>query len=233
MHLKQIFLLCLLTVTNLSAFQDPVLSEVIVEHLATMPKDSTPQQKAFLLTHQIDRIAQEALKRGMDISSYESSLINRQGATRFIACPVWEGGTEGIPLTFFIYAWPNEQKSLRSDPLNKKYASCVHSHGLTCALTVLKGTLIQENYEKVAGYDFNVAKKLDETLMHPGDKEVDDLTSPFVHRIVNRDPSEEDSYSMHVYGEGSAEDVWRRHDETHRQCVYLYILKDDGTVQRR
>lgn len=219
-----LLLIILLTcfIDNLAGYNDPILSQVIYERLNCYPSSSTPSQKAKYLGQEIDAIGREALKRGMDLSDYAPQTL-RNGALSFEAYPVWEGKGQKIPLTFFVYAWPPESFSLAKNPTHSGYCSNIHRHPISCAFTVLQGTLVQENYADVPGYTYKVAQKISSEYLSKGSKSLADEKDS-IHRLVCQSLDGQNCLSLHAYGLPTAKEVFQCFKKTFDECCYSHII---------
>jgi hypothetical protein len=210
-----------------------LLKELLEQEFAAVT--SPPDQAADLMTR-ISEIADTLLKRGFSADAYAVPAIDENSIVSFNCFALWEGeqnGRETPPLTFFAYVWPSEEFALqyRSDPLNSYYSSIIHSHPITCAFTVLQGTLIQKNYEQVACRLSNrVVRLTGEATFHKLEASVDDLKNPFIHQLYGRGTGSTPAISLHVYGLPSEEQVMKSFKEMHHLHSYNHVLQKDGTV---
>lgn len=229
-------LLCLLVFSviaiafRLEAQNDFIFSQVIEKFLAQPACPSSPNGKAQYLNERIDLIAKEAVRIGFALDVYQPNRNQQTAALHFSAKKVWEGKEKNIPLTFFVYAWPAESLALKIGGNDRNYCSSVHSHPISCALTVLRGSMVQENFIPVQGYPYNVAFKTDEEVLLEGSKVIDAQKESMIHRLVCRDQTFPYSLTLHAYGLGSQEEVWNVFRNTRIKCDYPYILHNDGTL---
>jgi hypothetical protein len=142
------------------------------------------------IAENISRIGARALENGFDTDAYTYQVI--AGWPNYTWVPLWEGGD--IPFTLFIYIWPPRGQD--STP--------IHSHPIPCALTVLKNSITQENFEIIGNGKVRLSgsKKLVE-----GDCEVDVLLDSFVHRVSCRENGPEPAFTLHLYAKGTAKEV--------------------------
>ncbi len=217
---------------NLTAAPDPILARIIKGRLSSYPTEATPEEKAALLSREIGQIAHEAKQNGMDLQSYIKQPPAGH-APSLCSEMVWEGRTEGIPLTFFIYTWPAERVARAIAPHSTLYRSNVHKHSTSCAFTILQGSLVQENFSDVSGYTCNIARFESTDHLVEGDVEIDDLSSPspFVHRLLCRDKQKEMSISLHAYGHPSEDQVLRSADAFAQKYAYPYELKKNRLLR--
>lgn len=148
------------------------------------------------LTNRINQIGAELLKSGFSVDAY--AIPNRASYKCFA---LWEGGT--IPVTFFVYVWPAEE------------GSNIHSHPISCAFTVLQGTLSQNTYELSAK---NNVRLINSKTFQKGEGAIDDIKKPFIHQLTNK--TAEPCLSLHAYGEGSAEKVMQTFIKTSAKHTY-------------
>ena len=207
----------------------------------TLPSFYTPQQRAHGLSLQLDGLARELLSQGLDLNAYCYEHCHGSPYLQFAMIPLWEGANDQpeIPLTLFIYVWPPENlakqaaifhNALDSDPRKGYYATHIHGHPLSCAVTVLKGTICQENYHAVGGWPFKVAQKKDEEILRPGTTTFDDNADPFIHRLICRDENQGPAFTLHGYGASSSQTVLNIFQTTFEQYSYHYILKENGKL---
>jgi hypothetical protein len=205
------------------------------------PSSYTPKQRAHYLSAHLDDLAFMLLNQGIDLNAYSYQTYGNTPYLQFSMMTLWEGKQTQpeIPLTLFIYVWPPEklaqevaknQNCRENDPRKNFYASNIHGHPLSCALTVLKGTICQENYQAVKGWPFNVAQKIDEEILKSGSLAVDDNSTPFIHRLLCRDESQEPAYTLHGYGASSTQEVHHIFKTTKELYSYPYVLKENGEL---
>jgi hypothetical protein len=211
-------------------------ARIVQRKLQTYPTSFTPEESAHDLSLHLDHLAQDLLKHGLDLKAYSYGKCPGTPYLQFTMIPLCEGKTDvkpEIPLTLFIYVWPSENLAKRIamsyrdreyDPRENYYASHIHGHPLTCSLTVLKGTLCQENYRVIQGWPFNIAKKNDEETLQQGMTAFDDNTSPFIHRLVNRNENCEPTFTLHGYGASTAKDVLNIFQATFNRYAYRSVL---------
>ncbi len=219
--------------TPLTASQDPILAKVIKEHLDSYPPQATPAEKAIYLSRDIGLIAQQAKQQGINLKRYHRIHATNNGTPCVHSEPIWDGHSAGIPLTFFIYSWPAERIARSINPRSTLYSSNVHKHSTRCAFAILKGTLVQENYTDVPGYTCNVARFEGTDQLKEGDAEVDDLEteSPFVHRLLCRDPHDQICLSLHAYEHPDEDQILRSPNEFKHKYVYPYELKQNQLIR--
>lgn len=202
---------------------DSVIYQVITELLKETPENSTPLDKAKFLSHKIDCIGRRILQEGVSLAHYVPKRTP-YGEFFFASTAIWEGISLGIPLTFLIYAWPVESYALSINSRNRWHKSNIHRHPISCALTVLKGSLEEENYKPVSGYSFNAAKLECVKNLSPGCLNVDDDPQKnFIHRIISRDKDNQITWSLHAYGLASAQEVMSCFDRTFDDCQYTSV----------
>src|SRR5262249_31900928 len=136
----------------------------------------------------------------------------------FQSFPIWEGKIQGIPLTFFIYAWPSERTALGLNPSNRWYCSNIHRHPIPCALTILKGSLVQETYQEVQ--EKGVASFKEAESLYEGATVVDDLKEQMIHRLICRDDLGACCLSLHAHSLSSAKEVWDCFSKTFHDSSY-------------
>ena len=221
-------------IRNLQAhLQNRALCVRLVENFCqTFPSHYSPQQKAESLSRNLGALAAKLLNQGFDLNAYAWNP-----PVEFSIVPLWQGAHDSqseIPLTLLIYVWPPEafakQYAKTQGLPDRNYATVIHGHPIPCAMTVLKGTLHQENFTAVAGWPFQVAQKKGEEILRPGKVEFDDNSSEFIHRLVCRDPGCEPALSLHGYGASSAEEVHRIFRATFQKFTYRYVLKENGKL---
>lgn len=196
-------------------------AQLIGKKLLTLQRDLTARQQAAELNRSIGVLAQQLLQGGMDLSIY--SCRTQQGQLSFGMIPLWEGGREAkpsIPLTFFIYVWPPEwlAKSKVFNPTN--HATSVHSHPIPCSLTVLRGTIDQEEYLPIKDSRRHLAQRVKTITLNPFATVIDDRKDSFLHRLVSRDQGRTCAISLHGYGAPTDEAVQRIFYQTYSKCVY-------------
>ena len=205
-----------------------LLQAIVDRELAASNPHQTPDEKARVFSKKITNIATELLKRGFHTDAYAVPNPDQQTLLAFNYFALWEGETmskDGIPLTFLVYVWPPEELATTyysSGGQNSHYASCIHSHPISCAMAVLKGTFIQQNYVAVSTPQQRrgIARLVDEETLHTCEGDVDDLSAPFIHRMIGHDTGSEPCLSLHAYGASSEAAVTRIFNETFSRCVY-------------
>lgn len=203
-----------------------LLKNILEQELALHVSNGTPFDQAKDLMSKITQIASEMLKHGFSADAYEIPELGQNSVVSFSYFPLWEGGKakNPIPLTFFVYVWPSEKIALKnhsSDPLNCRYGTVIHCHPIPCAFAVLKGALIQNNYEEASSYSTD--RKIcfiNEDVFLPGEGDVDDLKKQFIHRLYNRGTDSKVSLSVHAYGLPTAEKVKACFYDTFFKCAY-------------
>lgn len=216
-------------------------SQFVNQFLFSLPASYTSEQRAHTLNLNLHILAKQLLDNGLDLKAYTYSKIPDSSYLAFSRISLWEGATiqSEIPLTLFIYVWPPEHiakqieennSSLVKNPLAYHYATNIHGHPLPCALTLLKGSLCQENYQAVSGWAFHVAQKTDEEIFQVGTTTFDDNTTPFIHRVVCRDKGQEPAMSLHGYGASTAQAVVSTFVSERKNYSYSYILQENGDL---
>ena len=216
--------------------------QVMQEICETFLDSFTPQQKRDMLSLHLGDIARKLIENGLDLNAYSYDIDANSSFLQFSKITLWEGGLDShseIPLALFIYVWPPEhlakkvavsQHASSNDPRQNHYATNIHSHPLSCALTVLKGTICQENYQAIKGWPFNVAQKKDEEILREGMSTYDDNHSLFIHRIVCRNEGVEPAITLHAYGASTAKEVHNSFITFFNRSAYPYILSENGQL---
>ncbi|MBS0629259.1 MAG: hypothetical protein JSS30_03435 [Verrucomicrobia bacterium] len=203
--------------------QDPIkheenrqlLQEIIEEEL-----DTSPEDPATYLSERINEIGVQLVQNGFHPDAYAVPEIDEYSVVSFDTFTLWEGKKHSIPLTFFLYIWPTEQFALRyhpESPENWFYASCIHSHPIPCAFTVLKGALTQSNYEAI-DKKAKTARMIDKRTLIVGEGEVDDTKGMFIHRMINQ--GNVPCLSLHAYGELTAKEVSKQTVDFQAEHIY-------------
>jgi hypothetical protein len=216
-------------------------SRIVDQFLFSLPASYTPQQRAHALNVNLHILARQLLDQGVNLSAYNYCKIPNSPYLSFARISLWEGGSKQpeIPLTLFIYVWPPEHIAKQiaaniplsaSDPSAHHYATNIHGHPLPCALTLLRGSLCQENYQAVRGWPFNVAQKKNEETLQFGTAAFDDNTTPFIHRVCCRDKGEEPAISLHGYGASTEQAVLSTFIAERERYSYPYVLQANGDV---
>lgn len=216
-------------------------SQIVDQFLLSLPISYSSEQRAYALNMNIHVIAGQLLNQGIDLSAYTYTKVPDSPYLAFARIPLWEGINvkQNIPVTLFIYVWPPEHIAKQAaanhllsfeDPLFYHYATNIHGHPLPCALTLLRGTLYQENYQAVAGWPFQVARKKDDEIFQVGTSAFDDNTTPFIHRVVCRDKGQEPAISLHAYGASTAQNVLSTFISQRARYSYPYVLEDNGDL---
>jgi hypothetical protein len=218
-----------------------IFAQVISQELGHLANRSNPEITSFLSTH-ISEIADAAIQKGFDLSIYQYK--ERPPYLVFTIIPLWEGrkamGRE-ISLSFMLYAWPPEDiarkfdqssRNMRSqgDPCHCYYASNIHEHPISCALTVLHGTVTQEIFKRVESMPYRVVRKVGEQVIKKGDSVIDDNSDSFIHRLVCRDIAGQTALTLHGYGAATAKEV---ENVFNSQPAYLYVLEENGSITKR
>jgi hypothetical protein len=202
--------LCYIVNPSHHQFNQKLLAKLIDKELAALAGTSSTEQAAYLSTH-LPRIAQELLHDGFLVDAYAVPAACSDSFLAFNSFPLWEGGDNGgIPLTFFIYAWPCEEwvNSLAQEN-NSYYGSNIHSHPIPCSFATLQGALIQYNYALVPDQKRIVFRSGQERFP-PGTGEADTLTQssqPFIHQLVGSEAGSKPCLSLHAYGLPSSQEV--------------------------
>ncbi len=222
--------------------QNQLLCNEVVKSISqTLPSSYTPKERADALCLQLDTLARKLLDQGLDLRAYSYEQTPDSPYLQFARIPLWQGAYDiqpEIPLTLFIYVWPPEhlakqaaainQPASDQDPLQNHYATNIHGHPLACALTVLKGTICQENYQALEGWPFRVVQKKDEEVMQVGMATFDDNQAPFIHRVLCRD--QEPAITLHGYGAATAQIVREIFISNQENYSYPYILQENGKL---
>ncbi len=198
-----------------------ILASIIQEELSTL--NVTSDEKSRYLSNRIDQIARKLICRGFHKEAYQVPQINHQQAASFNCFALWEGASQTvdrIPLTFFIYIWPSEKSSQHYHGGSyHSYQSNIHSHPISCALSVLCGSLTQRCFSRTDPQN-KVVKMVRTDIFNEGEGDIDDLKQPFVHQLCNKD-HEPMTLSLHAYGLASAEQVMNCFRETFAECSFI------------
>lgn len=249
MKLKQVSFIILFTILSASLFGDEllrcqianqtkhqhnqtILNTIINQELSTVNPTTTPEEKAAYLSVRIREIAQKLLASGFTSDAYEIPEFNKNQLLSFSAFPLWEGKDAAIPVTFIVYVWPPEKVALKyiSDTsYNRFYASCIHRHPISCAITCLKGTITQQNYRLSKAFPMKerVVELINEEQFNPGEGDVDDNSKPFIHRLVCRHNDTCPCLTLHAYGAGSKDEAFKIFNETCDTCEYCRVVRPD------
>lgn len=215
-------------------YNQKLLRTLIEKELAAQDESMTPVDQAHYLSAKIKKIAHSLLEHGFSTDAYGIPDFDQNSMISFYAFSLWEGEhnrTGPIPVTFFIYIWPSEKLALKynsSNPLNRYYASSIHSHPIPCSFAVLQGTLTQNNYECVKSHPTKIARFVDEEIFKEGQGDIDDLTKPFIHQLYNKDPDSTVCLSLHAYGLSSEDKVMKCFRETRSNCTYTEYLRNSN-----
>jgi hypothetical protein len=216
-------------------------SLIVDQYLYSLPASYTPQQRAYALNVNLNVIAQQLLDKGIDLNAYSYCKSPDSPYLAFAKISLWEGAgiQPEIPLTLFIYVWPPEHMAKQaaasvplsaSNPSAYHYATNIHGHPLPCSLTLLRGSLCQENYQAVRGWPFNVAQKKDEETLQFGTTTFDDNTTPFVHRVCCRNKGQVPAISLHGYGASTEKAVSTIFTSERERYTYPYVLQKNGDL---
>ncbi len=176
-----------------------ILEKILKEELATQRSAISAEKYLLLKVHEI---AKKLVENGFSADAYSTSQ-----EIEYDAFPLWEGKT--IPATFFVYVWPSQEAALQLNPNRGAYGTTIHSHPIPCALAVLDGSLIQQNFEKV---EANLARAIGEETFNQFEGPIDDLKEPFIHRIYSKASP---ALSLHIYGLPTAEKVYKCFEENY------------------
>ncbi len=231
-------------IQNLDAHQKnlSIFAQTIEQELSHLPLSFSPQERAHSLRMNIVSIAQQVIHKGFNVSIYHYK--EQLPYLAFSIISMWEGKSikdQEIPLSFILYVWPPEaiakkhdqpstMTKMKEDPHNCYYASNIHDHPIPCALTVIEGTLNQETFSQLAGPPDRLVKKINEEILKPGSAIIDENQTPFIHRLVCRDPNQKASISLHGYGASSAADVENIFYKSYTQHTYFHVLEEDGSL---
>jgi hypothetical protein len=184
-----------------------ICNQVMSQHL-TLLHSFSPQKQAKQISRQVNRIAQELLAEGLDLTVYSYGTTPTHSVF-FSAHSLWEGQSvePSIPLSLLIYAWPPENYAKQCHSPYLSYSTPVHSHPISCAFTVLQGTLLQELFLPQLPLEIKKAKKIKEEILSSGQVTIDEPSSFFAHRMVCQDQGKKTALSLHAYGAAKAADV--------------------------
>lgn len=198
-----------------------LLAAIIKEELYNLNLNS--YEKSRYLSNRIRQIAQKCIDRGLSIEAYQVPEIDFEKAASFKSFVLWEGAEQtidSVPLTFFIYIWPSEKNILQYHGLHyRSHKSNIHSHPISCALSVLSGSLTQRRFCCVNPQSRTV-QILQTDIFNVGEGDVDDLKEPFIHQLYNSS-DEPMSISLHAYGLSSEEEVRDCFEETFSECSFF------------
>jgi len=164
------------------------------------------------------------IELGFFESAYSIPEAGPDTLISFDCFSLWEG--ESIPATFLVYVWPSEEYALAfnsAHPKNTYYSSIIHSHPISCAFAVLKGSLSQGNYVLASADGPRTVRLVDEDLFYRFEGSVDDLKQPFIHRLYSKGMGKTPALSLHVYGLSTEEKVMASFDET--RAFHSYELE--------
>lgn len=205
-----------------------ILAKVIEKMLLRYPEASEFSQH-------IGEIGKEALKeQGFSLSTYKYKKHPDTGELCFVTLPMWEG-RDRVPVTLFFYIWPSKEEALRTEKAidNGYYASNIHSHPISCAFTVLQGSITQYEYTKDDSHLLMPVREVGKKKIHYGEQEVDLNEAPFIHQLVFEDDSKKPAITCHVYGKSTALEVMETFRRTRGEHVYLHVISKDGEIASR
>lgn len=222
-----------------------LFAQLVNAELQQQPYYLSPQERALVLSRRLVQIAHHAFRMGFDLSAYHYK--ENSPYLTFAIIPIWEGKgviEQDIPLSFLLYIWPPEHIAKKRAPLNKEhpinedfencyYASNIHDHPISCALTVMRGSINQERFERVDGYPYKVVRKIGEDVIQPGQLVIDDNTNPFIHRLVCRDAKAWPTISLHGYGASTVGQVEKVFYDSYTEHSYFHVLEDNGVITSR
>ena len=208
---------CYIQEADLHASNQQILAQIIDRAL-----DAQPPDPASHLLSNISHIARQLLNQGFSPAAYAVPSIDQDTEAAYQSFPLWEGASRSIPLTFFLYVWPSQETSALS-PAHIHYATPIHSHPIPCALSVLHGTLLQQNYQLVD--TARSVRLIGHEIFQPLQGAIDNLDHPFIHRICGTGANP--AVSLHVYGLATKEEVWKSFRETKGQHVYKKVIGEN------
>jgi hypothetical protein len=212
-------------------FNCRLLHGIIEKELAAAPlQNPSPQSLADLLSEKISRISLLLLEKGFAADAY-ALPSDTHAPLCFDLFTLWEG-RDAIPLTFVVYAWPSEEFALNCHAENSFHATSIHSHPCSCALAVLQGTIVQQNYERAPGVTERAVRLISEETFHVGEGSSDDLGALFIHRLIGHDMGIKPCLTLHAYGVSSREKLETLFIQSQPMHTYNTILRTDGTVCR-
>jgi hypothetical protein len=212
---------CEISDLDLHAANQRHLKEIVEQELASLSPKISSAEKGRILTRRIGRIAERLIEIGFFESAYAVPEADSDTLISFDCFPLWEG--KSIPATFLVYVWPSEEYALafNSDhPKNTYYGSIIHSHPISCAFTVLKGSLSQGNYVLASADGPRTVRLVDEDLFYRFEGSIDDLKQPFIHRLYSKGMGKTPTLSLHVYSLPTEEKVMASFKETRDSHSY-------------
>lgn len=176
----------------------------ILEEEISLLKAKPSINKAHDLAQRISQIAKALSEKGFSIDAYQIPDIDPNSILSFNHFVLWEGeqnSGEPISLTFFVYIWPSEEfaQQYYTDSWNCYYGTDIHSHPIPCAFASLEGTLIQKTYELIDPAQRTV-KLVNEETFKNFQASMDDLDTPFIHRLYSKGNGKALAISLHAYG---------------------------------
>lgn len=197
-----------------------MLASIIQEELSNL--NLTSDEKSRYLSNRIHQIAQKLICRGFHREAYQVPQINQYQAASFNCFALWEGASQtvdAVPLTFFVYIWPSEKSSQFYHGRHDSHKSNIHSHPISCALSVLYGSLTQRRFCCIDPQS-KVVRMLRTDIFKMGQGDIDDLKQPFIHQLCNKG-NEPMALSLHAYGLASEEQVMNCFEETFAESSFL------------
>lgn len=214
-------ILCLsfFTIGNASCHErnNEIICQVIEKYVEQAPE---------AVLNSVGMLGRDLLEHGFDLSIYSPNGL------RFATIPLWEGGAQ-CPLTVILYIWPSKKEVLTHNACQAYFASNIHSHPIDCALTVLQGEVTEHYFQRVEGFQERVVKETGKKTFFKHDQEVDFHPSTFIHQVVCESETEPLAITLHIYGRGSANEVFQEFRRCHSETTYLYVLEEDHTITER
>lgn len=205
-----------------------IFASIIDQELKKLPQSFSPNKRAFELSQRIHFFGEQALSQGFNLSAYTYSRYSSPPFLVFAAIPIWEGGKQKIPLTFFVYIWPTESLALETQKNaphpNDYYASDIHRHPISCAFTVLKGQIDQESYTQLRHVSNPLVKQSSCETLRAGQCEIDSGKDESIHRLICR--GNEPAITLHAYGAPSAPEVFRSFERVRSTHSYRNVISN-------